>query len=261
MRLGYVLNFSDKTFSEFFRKDLGVDIDDAKYKLDPSPSKANRLRCFWEEASAASMALCINKLIEYIETQIIIGRLQEKEFPDKLIERAKQISGRLAGASSADVPSEDAFIAKQFGEVSIDQIALDPGICNILNQRIDEIKRCLSARCPLGAIFLCGSTLEGILLGIASSRPREFNQSTVSPKDAANGTTKRFPDWTLNDFINVARDIRLVGEDVKKFSHALRDFRNYIHPYQQMTSGFNPDDHTARICWQVLQAAISDLSK
>jgi uncharacterized protein with HEPN domain len=68
-------------------------------------------------------------------------------------------------------------------------------------------------------------------------------------------------DWTLNDFINIARDLNLVGEDVKKFSHALRDFRNYIHPYQQMSSGFNPDGHTAKICWQVLQAAITQLSK
>ena len=53
----------------------------------------------------------------------------------------------------------------------------------------------------------------------------------------------------------------LVGEDVKKFSHALRDFRNYIHPFQQMASQFNPDQHTAKICWQVLQAAITQLSK
>ena len=72
---------------------------------------------------------------------------------------------------------------------------------------------------------------------------------------------KQFHDWTLNDFINVARDLNLVGEDVKKFSHALRDFRNYIHPYQQMSSNFDPDEHTAKICWQVLEAAITQLSK
>jgi len=179
MRSGYVLNFSDKTFSEFFRKDLGVDIDDARYKLGPSPSKANRLRRYWEETSASSMAVCINKLIEYIETQIMIGRLQETEFPGKIIERAKQISSRLAGAPGNDSQNEDAFISKQFGEVSIDRMGLDPGISNVLKQRIEEIRRCLSARCPLGAIFLCGSTLEGILLGIASSRPREFNQPRV----------------------------------------------------------------------------------
>jgi hypothetical protein len=109
-------------------------------------------------------------------------------------------------------------------------------------------------------IFLCGSTLEGILLGVACARPRDFNQSSASPKDQQ-GKVKQFQDWTLSDFINVAGDLNLVVEEVKKFSHALRVFRNYIHPYQQMSSGFNPDEHTAKICWQVLQAAITQLSK
>jgi hypothetical protein len=112
----------------------------------------------------------------------------------------------------------------------------------------------------LAVIFLCGSTLEGILLGTASVRANDFNQSSLSPKDKL-GKVKQFEEWTLNDFINVARDLGLVGEDVKKFSHALRDFRNYIHPFQQMASKFNPDQHTAKICWQVLQAAIAQLSK
>src|SRR5262249_2538594 len=118
----------------------------------------------------------------------------------------------------------------------------------------------LAAPAPLAVIFLCGSTLEGILLGTACLHPKEFNQSPASPKDSM-AKAKQFPEWTLSDFINVARDLNLIGEDVKKFSHALRDFRNYIHPYHQMSSNFNPDEHTAKICWQVLQAAIVQLSK
>jgi hypothetical protein len=45
------------------------------------------------------------------------------------------------------------------------------------------------------------------------------------------------------------------------FSHSLRDFRNFIHPYQQHLLNFSPDKHTAKISWQVLQAVIDDLSK
>ena len=51
-----------------------------------------------------------------------------------------------------------------------------------------------------------------------------------------------------------------LGQDVQKFSHGLRDFRNYIHPYQQMASGFKPDEHTAKVCFQVLKAALADVS-
>jgi hypothetical protein len=47
---------------------------------------------------------------------------------------------------------------------------------------------------------------------------------------------------------------------VKKFSHGLREFRNYIHPYEQMVSGFAPDEHTAKVCFQVLKAALASLA-
>jgi hypothetical protein len=65
----------------------------------------------------------------------------------------------------------------------------------------------------------------------------------------------------LSNFIDVAHDVGLLKEDVKKFSHSLRDFRNYIHPYEQISSRFNPDKHTAKISWQVLKAAIYQLTK
>ncbi len=260
---GYVLNFSDRTFGEFFRDDLGVKIFDQNYNY-ASGSKANRMRGFWQVADDALVGKSTEKLIEYIDNQIVIGNLKKENFPPELIRRGRDIACRLMGrkvvAPAAPDTSEEEFISKEFGAVSIEKIGLDSVVTGILKQRIDEIRKCLTAKAPLAVIFLCGSTLEGILLGVACARPKDFNQSPASPKNQQ-GKVKQFPEWTLSDFINVARDLNLVGEDVKKFSHALRDFRNYIHPYQQMSSGFNPDEHTARICWQVLQAAITQLSK
>ena len=114
-------------------------------------------------------------------------------------------------------------------------------------------------KAPMAVIFLSGSSLEGILLGIALKYPKEFNQSKSSPKEKE-GKVKPFHEWTLNNFIDTAHEVGLIKEDVKKFSHSLRDFRNYIHPYEQVSAKFNPDDHTAKICWQVLKAAVYQLS-
>ncbi|MFO1432752.1 MAG: abortive infection family protein [Candidatus Competibacteraceae bacterium] len=47
MGSGYVLNFSNRTFEEFFLDSFGIDIYDAKYNYG-SGSKANRMRAFWE---------------------------------------------------------------------------------------------------------------------------------------------------------------------------------------------------------------------
>jgi hypothetical protein len=257
MEGGYVLNFSDRTFQEFFKDDVRVEIYAEKYNY-ASGSKANRLRGFWQAADDAIVGRSIEKLIAYIDTQILVGRLDRQNFPLELVQRAQTIAARLLG-STAQTTTESEFAAKEFGNVSIDKLGLDAAMIGIMKQRIDEIRKCLPVKAPLAVIFLCGSTLEGILLGIACAKARDFNQSAASPKDKASNV-KKFHEWTLNDLINVARELRLVGEDVKKFSHAMRDFRNYIHPYEQMSSGFNPDEHTAKICWQVLQAAITQLS-
>ena len=59
----------------------------------------------------------------------------------------------------------------------------------------------------------------------------------------------------------MAKEVVFVDENTKKFSHVLRDFRNYIHPYEQAKRQFNPDEHTAKLCWQVLQIAIFQISQ
>jgi hypothetical protein len=155
---------------------------------------------------------------------------------------------------------EDDFLNREFEGVKIELIGLDGTITEILNLRFEEIKKCLSSDAPLSVIFMCGSTLEGILLGIAMKKPREFNTANSSPKDKE-GKVKPLHEWSLNNLINTAFELGLIKEDVKKFSHSLRDFRNYIHPFQQLSSGFNPDKHTAKISWQVLKTAIHQLGK
>ena len=259
MGSGYVLNFSDATYANFFKSELKIDINDKRFH-QASGSKAHRMRGFWQVAGDQLVGQSLLKMIAYIDTQILLGVFKPADYPQDLTDRTRSIAGRLLGASPvAAVTNEKEFTEKRFGELSVDKLELGSAVSEVLNQRIQEIKKCLSAGAPLAAIFLCGSSLEGILLGLASKKAKEFNQCPSSPKDNA-GKVKQLSDWNLNELINVARSLGLIGEDVKKFSHALRDFRNYIHPFQQMSADFHPDMHTARICWQVLQAAVTQLS-
>lgn len=173
---------------------------------------------------------------------------------DKVIIETQTLQSQIQ-----DIKEED-FLSQEFKDLSIDKIGLDGSVTEVLNYRFVEIKICLERDAPLSAIFLIGSSLEGILLGVALKNIREFNQANSSPKDKE-GKVKQFPMWTLSNFIDVAFELKLLNQDVKKFSHSLRDFRNYIHPYEQMSSNFQPDKHTAKICWQVLRAAIFQLTK
>lgn len=62
-------------------------------------------------------------------------------------------------------------------------------------------------------------------LGIACSYPRLFNQIQSAPKNEA-GTVRKFLEWKLNNYIEAASEIGFLKQDVKKFSHVVRDFRN-----------------------------------
>ena len=67
MSSGYVLDFSNRTFTEFF-DEFGVDIDDVQFEQNyPSDSKANRLRGFWDLADNTLVGKVLLGLIEYYD--------------------------------------------------------------------------------------------------------------------------------------------------------------------------------------------------
>lgn len=93
---GYVLNFSDRTMGEFFRDDVGINIYDKKYNY-ASGSKANRLRGFWLMADDKTVGNAIAKLLDYIESQILIDNLKRVDFPEERIKAAQEIVEKLSG--------------------------------------------------------------------------------------------------------------------------------------------------------------------
>lgn len=164
----------------------------------------------------------------------------------------------IEDSASKSLNKEDEFLKKYFA-IDINKLKLDSSISHIIQARLKEIEICVSHDASLAAILLTGSVLEAILLNIATSNPELFNNAVSAPKD--NGKVRKFHDWTLSNYIDVASEIKILKEDVKQFSYVLRNFRNYIHPYQQMMSQFFPDKHTSLICFQVLKAAMYQIGK
>lgn len=74
---GYVLDFSNRTFEEFFREVVDVDIYDKAFDLTDlvSKSKANRMRGFWRSASDAQLRLLLRGILDgwdiYSRTPIV----------------------------------------------------------------------------------------------------------------------------------------------------------------------------------------------
>jgi len=140
-------------------------------------------------------------------------------------------------------------------------LKLEPGLGEILESRWKEIQRCLESEAYLASTILMGSLLEGMLLAVIQKHPKEANTAKSAPSDPKTGKIKYFAEWSLSDMINVAHDLGWIDLDVKKFSHSLREFRNLIHPYEQMVNRSFPDKDTSDISWLVVQAATNDMAR
>ena len=130
-------------------------------------------------------------------------------------------------------------------------LGLDVGVGDLLDLRWREAQLCVDNEAYLSATIAMGSLLEGLLLGVLMHRPEVANRSKSAPKNVT-GKVKEFPDWTLSQMIDVAHSVGWIDLDVKRFSHVLREFRNLIHPYQQLALRTNPDADTCGISWLVV---------
>ena len=256
MSSGYVLDFTDASFASFFKDTVKVQINDGCYAGNGG-SKAKRLRAFWEMENDVMVGKVLEGMLELWRYQNEKG---ENYNTDLKYDDCRKTVARLLGKANTGEETVDDFLKKNFGEISSEGLDLDAEIAAIIELRIQEAKACLHAKAFLSAIFMCGSVLEGVLLNAATKNAHVFNQAKASPKNKE-GKVKSFPEWSLASFIDVSHECGLLRLDVKKFSHGLRDFRNYIHPYEQRVSRFTPDTHTAEICFQVLRAALAGLKE
>lgn len=90
MSSGYILNFSNRTFTEFFLESFGIDIYAAKYDYG-SGSKANRMRAFWERESNYLVGKALALLFEgWSEFKLIDSPEQPPEECLKIVRRLQE---------------------------------------------------------------------------------------------------------------------------------------------------------------------------
>ena len=256
MEGGYLLDYNDMTFGQFFNRHR-VDIHGTKYQ-NYGTSKAKKMRVFWETERDFLVGKVLAEMLDVYQANC---KLNNKEIDIVVLQESQKCVARLLGGTQPERSSkpDDDFLIREFSIPNIQKLPIEAAAVPIIESRLDEARIALKAGAHLSVIFLCGSVLEAVLLGAAQKEPARFNRAAASPK-TSDGKVKNFPEWGLAQFIDVACEIDLLKPDVKKFSHGLRDFRNYIHPYEQMVSRFTPDEHTAKLCFQVLKAALASVA-
>jgi hypothetical protein len=98
MGSGYVLDFSNRTLTEFIAESTGRDIYDAKYEY-ASGSKANRVRAFWTLEPNHLVGKLISDLLDYCRPAV--------DDPDRggLFEECRRIAARLMQSAPVEALS------------------------------------------------------------------------------------------------------------------------------------------------------------
>ena len=192
MESGYVLDFNDATFGEFFAR-YSVDIHSKKFQTYGT-SKAKKMRAFWEQESDQTVATVLDELLASYEADC---ELNQHTLDDNLLKKCRVIIARLSGKEVVDKDEiEVDFLDKEFTIPNIHLLPVEAQVATIIEARLIEARKALKAKAHLSVIFLCGSILEGVLLGTAQQNPARFNQSKVSPKNGS-GRVKQFHNWSL----------------------------------------------------------------
>jgi hypothetical protein len=119
---GYVLNFSNRTFSEFFVGELNIDIDEPLYAKNGT-SKARRLKCFLQTVDKATAILTLNALWEYREA--VRAKFGQEEAVQNAHGQFLQVIDRISGiASQEKKPPTAATNRPAILQLSTDLLAL-----------------------------------------------------------------------------------------------------------------------------------------
>ena len=125
----------------------------------------------------------------------------------------------------------------------------------ILQRDYREIQRSFVAECWKSVIILSGGAHEAVLLDLALDNEAAAKGSLRAPKK---------PDvrrWDLSELIDVCIDAKLVSPYVSSVSDATREYRNLVHPGNELRTELRFGAEEARIALTVLEMIHRDLSR
>lgn len=133
-----------------------------------------------------------------------------------------------------------------------------PNLEGAIKRRWEESQKCQHSGFYLASVILMGSVLEGLLLARAQQSSSVAYAATKSPKEKS-GKSVAIQHWSLNQLIDVAVEVGWLKSDRGKFGHALRESRNVVHPWVEVSTHANFDEATCNTSWEVLKASVNDL--
>lgn len=134
---GYVLDYSDATFGELFKRH-NVDIHSQKYHTYGT-SKARKLRSFWEQESDVLVGRVLSEMLDSYKADC---DLEGKEINGPILERTRSIVARLLGTSQGaeSEQSVKCFLQQEFSTPNIQNLPVEHAVVPVIESRLHEVR-------------------------------------------------------------------------------------------------------------------------
>jgi hypothetical protein len=140
----------------------------------------------------------------------------------------------------------------------IRQLLSDERSADVLLGRITEARICHRGGAYTMAVIAIGSFVEGLLYTLLTERDEDASNHLFVNQDGDLVKNTRPP---LVMLINTAHRNGWIQFDAMKFMHAVRDFRNFIHPRQELIDLPAFDNDSVGLCWTPVHAMLNDLEQ
>jgi hypothetical protein len=132
----------------------------------------------------------------------------------------------------------------------------EPGLRDIIERDYVEIQRAYISECWKSVVIVSGGSIEAILL----DRLLQDSTSAAAAKNAPSGKSD-LSRWDLAELIKVAVELKLVEPSAEILANAVRQYRNLVHPGNELRNKLQVGNLEANSALTALQIVHRDLSK
>lgn len=168
------------------------------------------------------------------------------------------VGGRPVLGELSEDTNQPMFSAPEGLENRLSALLSDPRVVTLLVDRVEQSRRAQASGAHLLALFGIGSFVEGLLFSVLMEHHPELAATGFQGRD---GRKINASHAGLEVLINTAHAKGLIQLDAKSFMGPVRNFRNFIHPRQQLENDFLPDQDTVALCWGPVHAVLNDLEE
>jgi|GEM_PF-935726 hypothetical protein len=180
-----------------------------------------------------------------------------RDFHDYIARRAFESYDPLLPLGEADRIRYD-FAKARSNSGSEFQFIKDEKLQQLLLDDWREAQAVLEAKAWKSTVILCGGILEGMLL---DSLLRDENAALKAYRDMKKGESSALNLWALADLVDVSAKLGILHKGAALLGHALREFRNLIHPARQLRLSITITQDEANIALNAVKVILRELSE